>query len=95
MSLSSQQINEHVEKLEGWERTEEEMLAATFTFSAFLEGIQFVQRLAEYAEEVQHHPQIVIDHTAITTKLKTFDQGKITQKDIDAAYAIQDIYQNL
>ncbi|MFS0788563.1 4a-hydroxytetrahydrobiopterin dehydratase [Shouchella sp. 1P09AA] len=87
------QIKKEAEKLSGW-TVENETLTRSFSFSNFLEGIDFVQNLAAYSEGAQHHPFITIDHTTITVKWTTVDQGKLTQKDLDAAKACNQFYSN-
>jgi len=87
------QIKKEAEKLSGW-TVEDETLTRSFSFGNFLEGIDFVQNLAAYSEGAQHHPFITIDHTTITVKWTTVDQGKLTQKDLDAAKACNQFYSN-
>ena len=52
---------------------------------SFLEGISLVQRVAEAAEELDHHPDIDIRYTTLTFTLSTHSAGGITAKDLDLA----------
>lgn len=64
-------------------------LVREFQFDAYLGGIEFVQRVAELAELVQHHPHITIDYTTVRISLQTHDEGNvITEKDLEMASAI-------
>jgi len=57
----------------------------TFQFGDFLGSMAFVQKVAEYAERVQHHPDVLIRYNRVTLTVSTHDAGGITQKDFDLA----------
>ncbi|GAK11789.1 4a-hydroxytetrahydrobiopterin dehydratase [Geomicrobium sp. JCM 19039] len=82
---------EQVAQLNGWE-LQEETIEKTYGFNAYLVGITFVSNVARYAEAVQHHPHVTIDHTNVTVKWTTVDQGQLTEKDIHAAQASDNLY---
>ena len=44
-------------------------------------NLDFVNDLAEIAEEAQHYPDITIRHTKVTLKLTTHDAGGVTDAD--------------
>ena len=52
---------------------------------SFPEGIVLVQRVAEAAEAMDHHPDIDIRFTAVTFTLSTHSAGGITAKDLELA----------
>jgi 4a-hydroxytetrahydrobiopterin dehydratase len=54
----------------------------------FLEGIAFVQSVAEIAESRDHHPDIDIRYTRVTLTLSTHDMGGLTGLDFEVAEAI-------
>lgn len=57
-------------------------LTRAFTFDSFLDAIAFVQRVAELAEELDHHPDIDIRWRTVTLAVNTHDQGgAVTAKD--------------
>jgi 4a-hydroxytetrahydrobiopterin dehydratase len=45
-------------------------------------SVGFVNRLAEAAEEADHHPDLAISWNRVTVTLSTHSQGGITEKDI-------------
>ena len=53
--------------------------------SSFLAGIALVQRVAEQAEELDHHPDIDIRYTTLTFTLSTHSAGGLTGKDLELA----------
>ena len=64
-------------------------LVREFQFETYLDGLAFVQRVAELAELVQHHPHITIDYTIVRISLQTHDAGNVvTVKDLEMAGAI-------
>ena len=86
--LSDLEIRRAVGALPGWSR-KGDALAKTFSFPRFADGIRFVQRVAEIADRMNHHPDIDIRYTNITFALSTHDAGGITQRDFDLAKAIE------
>jgi 4a-hydroxytetrahydrobiopterin dehydratase len=57
----------------------------TFQFDTFLEAMAFVNRIADYSEEVQHHPEMLIRYNKVTLTVSTHDAGGITEKDFELA----------
>ena len=53
--------------------------------SSFLAGIGLVQRVAEAAEEIDHHPDVDIRYTTLTFTLSTHSEGGLTAKDLELA----------
>lgn len=86
--LSDLEIQRALGTLPGWSRRGD-TLAKTFTFDRFADGIAFVDRVAKAADEMDHHPDIDIRYTKITTVLSTHDAGGITQSDLDLALKIE------
>jgi 4a-hydroxytetrahydrobiopterin dehydratase len=86
--LSDLEIQRALGGLPGWSRRGD-VLTKTFTFPRFLDGIDFVVRVANLAEGANHHPDVDIRYTKVTCTLSTHDAGGITQKDLDLAGAIE------
>ena len=61
----------------------------TYTFNAFPAGVEWVRRVADLAESMNHHPDIDIRYTKITATLSTHDSGGITTKDIALAKGME------
>ncbi|HMN40338.1 MAG TPA: 4a-hydroxytetrahydrobiopterin dehydratase [Phycisphaerales bacterium] len=57
----------------------------TFQFKDFVESMKFLNAVAEYAESVQHHPDILIRWNKVTLTVSTHDAGGITEKDFALA----------
>ncbi len=65
-------------------------LSRTVVADSFVDAIALVDRVAELAESVNHHPDIDIRYNRVTFALVTHDSGGITQADVDLAAAIDD-----
>lgn len=83
-------VKEQAEKLDGWE-LDGEKLKKTYRFDKYLDGIEFVKKLAVYAESVQHHPGISINHTNVTITWTTFSKKELTEKDVAGAKATDNV----
>jgi len=63
-------------------------LERTFELPSFPEAIAFVGRVADLAEQANHHPDITISYRKVTLRWTTHSAGGITQKDLDMAKQI-------
>jgi len=86
--LSDLEIQRALGGLPGWSRRGD-VLTKTFTFPRFMDGIDFVTRIAKLADAADHHPDIDIRYTKVTCTLSTHDAGGITTKDLDLAKEIE------
>ena len=59
----------------------------TFLFKDFVEAMKFVNVVAQEAERLQHHPDILVRWNKVTLTLSTHDAGGITEKDLSFATA--------
>ncbi|MDP1857804.1 MAG: 4a-hydroxytetrahydrobiopterin dehydratase [Gemmatimonadaceae bacterium] len=86
--LSDIEIQRELGALPGWARRAN-TLVKTYTFNAFPAGVEWVRRVADLAESMNHHPDIDIRYTKITATLSTHDSGGITTKDIALAKGME------
>ena len=86
VKLSDADVAARLEALPEWSQPGEE-IQRTFRFKDFVQAMAFVDRVAARAEEVQHHPDILIRYSRVTLSLSTHDAGGITEKDFDFASA--------
>lgn len=85
--LSDIAIQRELGSLTGWARRAD-VLTRQYSFRNFSESMAFVNRVADFAEAANHHPDIDIRYSKVTLSLSSHDSGGITQKDIDLARAI-------
>lgn len=71
-----------------WEESANQ-LTRSFAFNSFLEAVEFVNAVAELAEQHAHHPDMAIHYTEVHLSLTTHDAGgTVTSKDRRLAAAI-------
>ena len=64
-------------------------LTKEFEFSNFVEVINFVNKIAKIAEEINHHPDLLIhSYKKLKITLFTHSENKITEKDYALAKKI-------
>ena len=67
------------------------IITKTFEFSSYLDGIDFVNEVANLSEQENHHPDITIGYCKVTISLTTHDAGSLTEKDFKLAKLIDDL----
>ena len=73
-----------ISDLNGWE-FKNNAIHKIFTFESYLNSIAFINRLAEIAEENNHHPDMVVGWCKIDVAFTSHDQGGVTTACIDMA----------
>ena len=82
--LSEAEIQSRLSGLSGWS-VENGMLQKKYRFQGFLDGVAFVNRAAQVAEEMDHHPDIYIRFGLVTISLTTHSARGITALDFEQA----------
>ena len=85
--LSDTQRDDALTRLTDWE-AKGDAIARTFRLRDFIRAIDFVNAVAEMAEEVNHHPDIDIRYNKVRLGLVTHDAGGLTAKDFELAAVI-------
>jgi 4a-hydroxytetrahydrobiopterin dehydratase len=88
--LSDEQRAEALERLSDWHE-QGGAISRTFHFKDFARSIDFVNAVAEMAEESDHHPDIDIRYNKVTITLTTHSAGGLTRSDVELAAGIDDI----
>lgn len=92
MKLTLQQINEELKGLNEWEFSySDNSIVKKFQFNDFKESMKFVNKVAELAEENEHHPDILINYSIVKIILTTHSEDGITNKDIKLAKEINSL----
>lgn len=89
--LSDEAIEDALADLPEWSRSGD-AIQRTFAFGGFKAAIDFVGSVAVHAEEVQHHPDILIRFSKVTLTLSTHDAGGLSEKDVDFARHCDRVY---
>jgi len=85
--LSDSDIGTGLREIAGWERNGDEIVR-TVRFPEFMDGIRFINLVADMAEAADHHPDIDIRYRNVRFALSTHDQGGLTEKDFELAKQI-------
>jgi 4a-hydroxytetrahydrobiopterin dehydratase len=88
--LTDAEIQQALTSLNGWQR-HGEAIQRVFRFPDFKAAMQFVNKVAEKAEQANHHPDIDIRYNTITMALVSHDSGGVTQRDVRMAETINKI----
>ncbi len=85
--VSEEELESLLKKLPEWDH-EVKTIIRVVEFDEFMEGIDFVDAVAEIAEEAGHHPDIDIRWCTITVRLTTHEVGGLTDSDFEVARKI-------
>ena len=88
--LSDSVITDRLALLPDWTR-DGDALVRTESFPSFMDAITFVNRVAELAEKLDHHPDMTISYKKVTFRLSSHDAGGITERDLKLAGRIGDL----
>jgi 4a-hydroxytetrahydrobiopterin dehydratase len=83
------EIRAGLDGLRGWAR-EGDSIRKTYTLDTFPDAIAFVNRIAELAEDADHHPDIDIRFNRVACTLSTHSAGGLTRRDFDLARKIDE-----
>ena len=89
-ALTPEIIQERIKKIPEWELNEDS-ISRSFEFDEYQFAIDFVNTIAEIAEEAQHHPDISINYTNVTLVLTTHSKGGLTESDFEVALRINSL----
>lgn len=87
--LTDAEVEEALRTLPGWAR-DGDAIVKTYEAASFPANIEFVRRIADLAEGMNHHPDLDIRYTKLRVALSTHDAGGLTRLDVDLADKIDD-----
>jgi 4a-hydroxytetrahydrobiopterin dehydratase len=88
--LSEAEVQQELKQLPGWKRNGN-AIDRVFQFDSFIKAMEFVNGIAEAAEAVNHHPDILISYNKVTLSLVSHDSGGVTNRDIKMATRINEL----
>lgn len=69
--MAPEKVMEMLQKVKDWETEENLKIKKKFEFKDFKEAMEFVNKVANLAEEEEHHPNIFIAYNKVTITLTT------------------------
>jgi 4a-hydroxytetrahydrobiopterin dehydratase len=88
--LNPDALHHALDVLSGWKGTTEE-ISKIYRFSDFAESMAFVNRVADIAEEMNHHPDVHIHWNTVTLEISSHAAGGVTQDCIELAHRLDAI----
>ena len=88
--LSAEEIKTYMKRVPEWDNTKKH-IERTFEFDEFFQSIDFVNGVAEVAEEQGHHPDIDIRFSKVRISISTHSEGGLTDADFDLAEKIDNL----
>src|SRR5437660_10505441 len=85
--VKADEVKTPLKKIPEWE-LEKKHIERTFEFDDFADAIDFVNAVAEVAEEEEHHPDIDIRYNKVRLVLSTHSKGGLTELDFGLAERI-------
>ena len=76
-----------MKRIPAWD-TNKKAIERTFEFDDFTQAIDFVNAVAEIAEEEEHHPDIDVRWNKVHLILSTHSEGGLTDLDFQVAEKI-------
>lgn len=70
-------------------------LHRSFKFESFKSAMDFVNQVADVANEMNHHPDIHVSFDKVSLELSSHDAGGITERDLSLAGRINEIASNI
>lgn len=91
IKLNEEQISQSLAEVDGW-RCEGKEIVRDFKFTDFKSAMAFVNRVAEEAEAMDHHPDILIHGwNNVRLSVMTHSEGGLTAMDFQLAGRINSL----
>lgn len=77
---------------QGWGYTPDgQALRRRFSFASYLQGLDACRRIAELAESMNHHPDLLLDYKTLEVTWTTHSRGGVTELDLQAARRVNEL----
>ncbi len=88
--IDKSELKDYLKRIPEWD-IEGKKIERVFEFDDFTESIDFVNGVAEIAEESEHHPDIDIRWNKVKLILSTHNKGGLTDLDFELAEKIDNL----
>jgi 4a-hydroxytetrahydrobiopterin dehydratase len=87
--LTKEEAEKYLEEIQGWTLdTESKKIYKEYKFQDFIGAINFINLIADIAEEEGHHPDIHIFYNKVVLELSTHSIGGLSENDFILASKI-------
>jgi 4a-hydroxytetrahydrobiopterin dehydratase len=84
-------INTALEEMSGWV-FKDGSIKKTYSFDSYMESIKFINRLAEEADKVNHHPDMLVGWCSIEITFTSHEIGGVTSVCLEMAKKADAVY---
>lgn len=85
--LAEEEIRAKLSEVPGWGYIDGR-LRSQFQTLNFSNGVQFVNQIARVADDLNHHPDVLLTYPRVTIDIYTHDIGGLTEFDFELAKRI-------
>ena len=86
MLISPDEINKSLSK-QNWIYSEKK-ISKSYSFNKYMDGIEFINKVATLAETKNHHPDIVIGWCKVNISITSHEMGGVSTKCVNLALDI-------
>lgn len=87
--------NKYLKKVNGWDLVDVDgklKIRKHFKFKSYMDGIDFVNKIAKIAEADDHHPDLEVGWRRVTVNFMTHNIGGLSENDFILAAKIDRIF---
>ena len=84
------EVDRALDDLPGWVREGQE-LRCRYMLPGFVDAVAFTNRIADVAEQLQHHPEWTVAYRRVDLSTTTHDAGGLTELDLQLASKIAEL----
>ena len=88
--LNKKQIEENLKVLNNWFIVDK-AIKKKLKFSSYMDSIKFINKVAAKAEELNHHPDMIVGWCEIEISFMSHDKGGVTFDCIDMVKFVESI----
>ncbi|MDP4162740.1 MAG: 4a-hydroxytetrahydrobiopterin dehydratase [Bacillota bacterium] len=93
--LNDLEVQAKLVEVPDWKLIDEKWIERKYRFLEFLNGVEFVQSVANVSEEANHHPFISIDYKVVTLKITSWHAKGLTLLDFEMARKFEDLFKQI
>ena len=88
--LNKEQIEKNLQGLDNW-FISEKVIKKKLKFNSYMDSIKFINKVATKAEELNHHPDMIVGWCEIEISFMSHDKGGVTSDCINMAKFVESI----
>ena len=88
--LNNKQIRDELNNMDGWEYKDNKIYKS-YHFDSYMDGINFVNILAKKAEELNHHPDLIVGWCEVSVSFTSHDKGGVTSACVQMAKTVEEL----